>query len=138
MSTLYNGIQLPAAWPPQNTYNPGGDDPMPVPYLDHPPPVIPIDVGRQLFVDDFLIEESSLRRSFHQAVKYDGNPVMYPETDLEQENGLPAAVPRSGGIWWDTENGCYRMWYDAGWSNKYAHATSVDGIIWKRPAALNK
>ena len=28
---------------------------MPVPYLDHPPAVISIDVGRQLLVDDFLI-----------------------------------------------------------------------------------
>jgi hypothetical protein len=28
-----------------------------VPYLRHPPSVINVDVGRQLFVDDFLVEE---------------------------------------------------------------------------------
>ena len=52
--TLYNGIELPVQWPP-NYGEPTGA-PMPVPYLDNPSDVIPIDVGRQLFVDDFLIE----------------------------------------------------------------------------------
>ena len=45
--TLYNGIELPVPWPP-NDGEPNGE-PMPVPYLDNPPEVIPIDVGRQLF-----------------------------------------------------------------------------------------
>ena len=35
------------------------------PYLVDPPAVIPIDVGRQLFVDDFLIQSTSLTRRFH-------------------------------------------------------------------------
>jgi predicted neuraminidase len=53
---LYNGIELPDVWPPRFR-DPAPDEPMPVPYLRKPPPkVIPIDVGRQLFVDDFLIE----------------------------------------------------------------------------------
>ncbi|MCX6621554.1 MAG: hypothetical protein NTY38_10830, partial [Acidobacteria bacterium] len=49
---LYNGIELPAVWPPRPaalTLEP----PPPPPYLVQPPAVIPIDVGRQLFVDDF-------------------------------------------------------------------------------------
>ena len=50
--TLHNGICLPAEWPPR-TMDPSTREPMPVPYLDSPPPVIPIDVGRQLFVDSF-------------------------------------------------------------------------------------
>ena len=33
------------------------------PYLKSPPAVIPIDVGRQLFVDDFLIEQTTLTRT---------------------------------------------------------------------------
>jgi hypothetical protein len=42
--TLYNGIVLPDEWPPD--YGALTRDPMPVPYLDNPPAVIPIDVGR--------------------------------------------------------------------------------------------
>src|SRR5690606_13646122 len=63
---LYNGIRLPDIWPPQ-TQDPLDTSPMRVPYLENPPEIIPIDVGRQLFVDDFLIETSTLERVFHQA-----------------------------------------------------------------------
>lgn len=52
--TLYNGITLGDKWPPQAEKL--TRQPMPVPYLENPPEVILIDVGRQLFVDDFLIE----------------------------------------------------------------------------------
>jgi len=41
---------------------------MAVPYLLDPPPLIPIDTGRQLLIDDFLIAETTLDRSFHQPV----------------------------------------------------------------------
>ena len=47
----YNGIATPHIWPPQHIETDGA--PLPVPYLNNPPPVIPIDTGRQLFVDDF-------------------------------------------------------------------------------------
>ncbi|MBI4580727.1 MAG: hypothetical protein HY718_13555, partial [Planctomycetes bacterium] len=57
-AVLYNGIRLPAPWPPK--YDQLPPDPMPVPYLSAPPSVIPIDVGRQLFVDNFLIEQTTL------------------------------------------------------------------------------
>jgi len=63
---LYNGIELPAEWPPRHLDR-TSDTPMPVPYLQAPPAVIPIDVGRQLFVDDFLISDSTLTRTFHRA-----------------------------------------------------------------------
>ena len=53
---------------------------MPVPYLENPPAVVPIDVGRQLFVDDFLVEESTLSRTFHQP-EYHKEPVITPEED---------------------------------------------------------
>ena len=43
---------------------------MEVPYLKQPPKTIPIDVGRQLFVDDFLIESTDMKRVFHQAEKF--------------------------------------------------------------------
>ncbi|MHC4836422.1 MAG: hypothetical protein ACYTCN_10905, partial [Planctomycetota bacterium] len=56
--TLYNGIELPEQWPPK--YDKITRDPMPVPYLKNVPDVIPIDVGRQLFVDDFLIDKTDM------------------------------------------------------------------------------
>ncbi len=62
---LYNGIVLPSAWPPDIRYF--SRDPKPVPYLDSPPAVIKIDTGRQLFVDRFLIESSTLAQKFHPA-----------------------------------------------------------------------
>jgi hypothetical protein len=106
---------------------------MPVPYLDNPPPMVPIDVGRQLFVDDFLIESTTLRRVYHKAVKFAGNPVLKPETEMEHQRGLPVATPKSGGVWWDPADGVFKMWYDAGWVGNLAYATSRDGIAWDRP-----
>lgn len=85
---LPNGIELPAAWPPNYTgvtYDVARRDaafrflsPMPVPYLDRPPAVIPIDLGRQLFLDDFLIENTNLRRTWHRARLHPGSPVLKP------------------------------------------------------------
>jgi hypothetical protein len=130
---LYNGIKLPVSWPPKNmNYN--SYEPMPVPYLDTPPEVIPIDVGRQLFVDDFLIEHTNLKRQFHNAKKYSGNPVLKPETSLERgKDGLPVACPKDGGVWWDPEDELFKMWYEAGWIGSMAYATSKDGLNWERP-----
>ena len=58
--TLYNGINLPSQWPPEIRHY--SREPMPVPYLLSLPDVVCIDVGRQMFVDDFLIEETTLKR----------------------------------------------------------------------------
>lgn len=130
---LYNGIQLPEIWPPGDM-NLNSYDPMPVPYLCNPPQVIPIDVGRQLFVDDFLIEFTNLKREFHSAKKYEGNPVLKPETELEKGvDGLPVACPKDGGVWWDPRDNIFKMWYEAGWIGTMAYATSKDGINWERP-----
>ena len=62
--TLHNGIVLPDEWPPNRTTFPN-NDPIP-PYLKQPPTVIPIDVGRQLFFDDFLIESTDMTRTHHR------------------------------------------------------------------------
>ena len=132
-STLPNGIRLEDEWPPRGIDS-ASDAPMPVPYLESLPAVIPIDLGRQLFVDDFLIAENSLERVFHQPRKHEGNPVFQPSTPLETEGVHPAAVPKAGGVWWDPEARCYKMWYEAGWLGRTAYATSVDGLVWERPS----
>ena len=131
---LYNGIELPQEWPPR-TINPRDDSPMAVPYLSSRPKVVPIDVGRQLFVDDFLVEANGLKRVFHMPRKYTGNPVLKPETALElNSGGNSAAVPKSGGVWWDPTEKVFKMWYEAGWLHTICYATSKDGLTWERPS----
>lgn len=130
---LYNGIILPENWPPRNISS-DSFEPMPVPYLKNPPEVIPIDIGRQLFVDDFLIEETTLLRKFHKARKIESNPVIQPETHLEMgSEGQPVASPKDGGVWWDPKDNLFKMWYEAGWLEAMAYAESKDGINWRRP-----
>jgi hypothetical protein len=86
---LPNGMRLPSSWPPRRTYSLG---PMPLPYLDKPPAVIPIDVGRQLFVDDFLIAHSTLTRTYHAAKYHAATPVLKPDQPWEKEGGPTAMV----------------------------------------------
>lgn len=129
---LYNGIQLPEVWPPQYMM-PDSYDPMPVPYLALPPKVILVDVGRQLFVDDFLIEYTNLDRKFHRPVKQINNPLLKPETAIEMDKGYcPMAAPFSDGCFYDPKDKLFKLWYMAGWFDGTAYATSVDGIHWKR------
>ncbi len=133
VEVLYNGISLPSNPRQRTNVMDYGFEPLPVPYLDNPPAVIPIGIGRQLFVDDFLIEETTLSRIYHKAQKYEGNPIFKAETDLEKQRGIPGAVPKSGGIWWDSKDNLFKMWYEASWLGNMAYATSKDGINWDRP-----
>ena len=126
---LYNGIELPEQWPPD--YGELTREPMPVPYLDNPPAVIPIDVGRQLFVDDFLIEESTLNRTFHPAEIYK-EPVILPYKRGERKYGMYAA-PFSGGAWFDPTDNLFKLWYSGSRPRSTRYATSKDGIHWEKP-----
>lgn len=136
--TLYNGIVLPKIWPPV-TISTQAKEPMPVPYLQHPPKVVSIDVGRQLFVDDFLVEQTDLRRRYHAAKKYEGNPVMKAETPGELapgefESSESATVFLGhGGVFYDPTEQLFKMFYTAGWRGGIAMATSRDLIKWDRP-----
>ena len=128
---LYNGIALPESWPPvlPMTY-----EPMPLPYLGERPAVIPIDRGRQLLVDTFLIDSTTgLERVAHTPRKLD-RPVLVPQTEAEMgTNGNPGASAKDGGVWWDPADGIFKMWYEAGWLGRMALATSADGLHWERP-----
>ena len=136
---LYNGIVLPEVWPPEH-FDPASAEPMPVPYLEHPPKVIPIDVGRQLFVDDFLVESCTLKRTFHTAKKYEGNPVFKAETKRELgpadegERGERATTfLGQGGVFYDPAEKHFKMFYVAGWRGPLSLAVSADMIHWQRP-----
>ena len=136
---LYNGIELPDEWPPRNL-DAASDEPMDVPYLENPPAVIPIDIGRQLFVDDFLIENTDLIRVFHKPEDYPGNPVLAAETKAELtrtkgREGEQEAVcyTGAGGVFYDPADSLFKMWYTAGWRGAMALATSRDALTWERP-----
>lgn len=133
VTKLYNGMTLPADWPPRYSDD-GARSPRVVPYLENPPSVIPIDVGRQLFVDDFLVEQSDLVRRFHYPRPFDANPVLRPETPVEMNNGFcPVACPFTDGVFYDSNDRLFKMWYHAGWFGGTALAISKDGIQWERP-----
>lgn len=138
--TLYNGIVLPEAWPPRD-----GEvlsvEPMKVPYLQSPPKVIPIDVGRQLLVDDFLIEQTDLQRTFHPAEKYPGNPVLVASTKDElrvHEDSSSKSVSGGsvallhGGAFYDPADKYLKLWFSGGTSLRFEMARSRDGIHWER------
>ena len=57
---LYNGIILPEQWPPKRSYLSDIRSGMHPFYLSAKPEVVNISVGRQLFVDNFLIESTTL------------------------------------------------------------------------------
>lgn len=127
---LYNGILLPAEWPPH--HGKWRDEPMPVPYLKTPPPVIPIDLGRQLFVDDFLIEATDLKRTFHLPEYHPANPVLRPDRSWER-NGRASAMVFSDGVWYDEQEQRFKLWYTGPNHARTCYAVSTDGIHWEKP-----
>lgn len=117
-------------------------DPQRPPYLASPPEIINIDIGRQLFVDDFLVEESSLHRAFHAATYHPGNPILTPVLDWERRDPhaelagtplSPSAMVFSDGVFFDPAEKIYKLWYMAGYQQYTAMAVSHDGLAWERP-----
>lgn len=130
--TLYNGVELPRVWPP-TSLDPASTAPMPVPWLKNSPKLIPIDVGRQLFVDDFLLASSDgVQRIFHQPEKYISNPVFSAETEAEK-SANDVVYLGQGGVFWDPREKHFKMYYTAGWRGPLALATSQDLVTWQRP-----
>ena len=139
--TLYNGIRLTTPWPPERRGFQAA--PVKAPYLVDRPDVVPIDVGRQLFVDDFLIEETSLERVFHRPDYHPANPILRPTTRWEKYDEYaertktrsnPAAMPFSDGVFYDPRDRLFKMWYMGGYSQNTCIALSHDGITWEKPA----
>ncbi len=134
MEKLHNGIVIPDEWPPRNQ-SAASFQPMRVPYLESPPGQISVDIGRQLFVDDFLIEETCMARAFHRPVKHPGNPVFFPQTPHECNSRLgPSSSPKCGGLWFDGRDRLFKMWYMASYVGAMAYAVSRDGVHWERPS----
>lgn len=135
---LYNGIELPAIWPPKVPVSAVLEGMSPF-YLSSKPDVIDISLGRQLFVDDFLIAHSTVKRVWHQAEYYPANPVFFPEEEWEMTAEGAVAAPFSDGVWYDESDSKFKMWYMAGgrgYENGFVtcYAESSDGITWTRPS----
>jgi hypothetical protein len=136
--TLDNGIVLPDVWPPKIKTLTRAPLAQP-PYLKQPPKVIPIDVGRQLFVDDFLIESTTLKRTHHQAQYHAASPVLVPDRPSAGPVRRPRAGVFSDGVWFDPQDQLFKAWYHGGTISEnplhYAtcYATSKDGIRWEKP-----
>ncbi|HLG95335.1 MAG TPA: LamG-like jellyroll fold domain-containing protein [Bryobacteraceae bacterium] len=125
--TLYNGIVLPQPFPP--TQDPTQIYQIPS-YITSPPPVIPIDIGRQLFVDDFLVQQTTMTRTQHQPVKYPFNPVVKPNA----EDTAGFAMPFSDGVWFDPADHLFKMWLFCATGNAVCYSYSTDGKNWVRPS----
>jgi len=128
---LYNGIRLPAEWPPRSMELTREIETPP--YLVNPPEVIPIDVGRQLFVDDFLIQKTDLERVYPAAEYHPETPVLVPDKPWEKEGKFPTAMVFSDGVWYDPEEKLFKMWYMGGYVRYTCYATSKDGLEWIKP-----
>ena len=137
---LYNGIELGRPWPPNWRYP--EEHPTQPPYLADRPDVVPIDVGRQLFVDDFLIEETTLSRTFHKAKYHAANPILRPEHNWETYDDVaartnqpfnPTAMVFSDGVFFDPKDRLFKLWYMAGYGASTSLAVSRDGLRWDKP-----
>ncbi|MBM3738299.1 MAG: glycosyl hydrolase family 32 [Acidobacteria bacterium] len=132
---LHNGIVIETPWPPRGTALP--DATKPPPYLASPPRTIPVDVGRQLFVDDFLIEQTTLSRVFHKPDYHPANPVLRPdrpwESETPEQGASPTAMPYSDGVWFDPKDGLFKLWYMCGYGGATCYAESRDGVKWSKP-----
>lgn len=115
-------------------FDPASDTILPVPYLEAETEPLTLEQGRQLFVDDYLIDWSTFRRIWHPAREYRYNPVLEPETEMELDHGeAPMAAPFNDGLWYDPQDKLYKLYYHAGWFHGTALAISSDGIHWERP-----
>jgi hypothetical protein len=137
---LYNGVRLGRPWPPD--WRDPDEHPTRPPYLADRPAVVPIDVGRQLFVDDFLIEETTLSRTFHKATYHPANPILRPEHDWETYDDAaartgkpsnPSAMVFSDGVFFDPKDRLFKLWYLAGYGASTCLALSRDGLTWEKP-----
>ena len=133
-----NGIILPVPWPPRDRVSSQFLTRPPPAYRppQHNVPTILINVGRQLFVDDFLIESTTLVRRWHQA-RVVSMEVLKPDKPWEVGSaGRKTARPFGGGSLLDPRTQQVHLWYRCGWRGPRGRtcvATSRDGVTFAKP-----
>lgn len=96
-----------------------------------PGPVLKIGSHKQLFVDDFIVDDvEKVQRIAHPFVKHADNPVFYAEAPWE-ENWVDNFMCS---VLYDETTRAFKMWYRCGARHTLgAYAVSEDGITWHRP-----
>ena len=101
--------------------------------------VIDVADSVQLFIDDYIIAQTNMDRSFHQGEK--AEMIFEPNQDILWERD---GAYLYGTVLYDEEEQIYKMWYAAynGSASEVSndsktvmtcYATSTDGITWERP-----
>ena len=159
---LWNGICQPTKnWPPNKELTREVVTPE---YLTRKPPVINVTIGRQLFVDSFLVQNANnIKTTFH-APEFDNdtiNPVLKSTRSWEVRNvpsamtciafentnitlteqvgetaGGLAGTAKAVGVWWVEAKRHYEMFYRCG-SHSLCLAYSDDAIVWTKPMIDN-
>lgn len=93
---------------------------------------IDVDVGRQLFVDDFLIASSSGVVRHVDCPARSESPVVRPTSPDGTRMG-GCAVATDGGLWWDAKRGKFRLWLEDDWCGNLCTSESPDGLVWSLP-----
>ena len=95
--------------------------------------------GKQLFIDDYLIEElRGARKRLNRPVKHPSNPVLVKEHAWEESG------PGYGTVHYDRQAKLFKMWYQVWLETKgtsagmLCYAISKDGIKWTKPAVNKK
>ena len=140
---LWNGLCRPAVWPPQR---PGGiTKAVASPDYLRPsekPAAINITVGRQLFVDTFLIDtnlsSNSVELRYHSPEYADANPVLRAtepwEVSARANTGYGGfASPFSGGAFYNPELDRYELYYRCGDVSCVAHSPDASPGSWTKP-----
>ena len=93
---------------------------------------VDISCGRQLFVDDYLVESSEgVVRHWNSPVKVE-DPIVWPG-NAAADGGVTITCATDGGLWWDPTRRKFRLWYQAGWCGDICYAESADGLEWNFP-----
>ena len=93
---------------------------------------VDVDCGRQLFVDDCLIESTNgVVRHWNRPTKLE-SPIIRPTADGGTRIG-GCTVATDGGLWWDPTVGKFRLWYEDNWKGDMRYAESSDGLVWEYP-----
>ena len=126
---LYNNIVLPARWPPAIalTNRSGTAEPW---YTVPPgrPAAVRVDVGRQLFIDAFLVEQDATNGT-----------ITYHAPRLQL---APETRAGGGGLWYDSTAMEFKSFYECfstkmegdGALGPLCIATSTDGVRWQAEA----
>ena len=145
-SSELTGIRLPTPWPPPDylVYDELVRDP-PRPYVSvqqAAEPAVRIDVGRQLFVDNFLIESSqtTLIRKWHTA-SVESLRTLIPSKHWEEgSNGRRTARPFGGASLLNPVTQQVHLYYRCGWRGQKGRtclAVSRDGRNFMKPALFS-